>query len=59
MPPMALAEAQVVILFYSFDKIQVLRPISSLCCEFYSYDPRKHIIKIRISSIGTFRIMGP
>ena len=59
MPPIALTEEQVVILDSFFDKIQVLRTISSLCCVFYSYDSRKHNIKIRISSIGTYRTMGP
>ena len=59
MPPMALTEEQVVIVFIFFNKIQVLRTISSLCCEFYSYDSRIHIIKIRISSIRTYRTMGP
>ena len=44
---------------YFLDKIQILRPISSLCCVFYSYDSRKHIITIRISSIWTYRTMGP
>ena len=44
---------------FFLDEIPVLRPISSLCCVFYSYDPRKHIIKIRIYSNGTFHIMGP
>ena len=48
MPPMALTEAQIAILFYFFDKIQVPRPISGLCREFYSYDSRNHIIKSRL-----------
>ena len=51
MPLMALAEAQVVIFFF-FDKIQVHRPISSLCCLFYSYDSRKHIIKSGFLQLG-------
>ena len=52
MPPMALTEAQIVILYFYFDKLQVLRPIASLCCVFYSYDSRKHIIKIKILLFG-------
>ena len=39
-------------------QIQLHRPICRLCCEFFSYDSRKHIIKIRISLIGTYRTMG-
>ena len=59
MPPMALAEVQVVILYFFGDKIQLHRPICRLCCVFFSFDLQIHIIKIRISSIGTYRTMGP
>ena len=58
MPPMALTESQVVILYFFWDQIQLHRPICRLCCDFFSYDSRKHIIKIRISLIGTYRTMG-
>ena len=37
---------------FFFDKIQVLRPISGLCCVFYSYDSRKHIIKSGFLQLG-------
>ena len=43
---------------FFWDQIQLHRPICRLCCEFFSYDSRKHIIKIRISLIGTYRTMG-
>ena len=52
MPPMALTEAQIVILFIFFDKIQILRPIFGLCRVFYSYDARKHIIKSGFLQLG-------
>ena len=36
----------------NFDKIQVLRPISSLRCVFYSYDSRKYIIESGFLQLG-------
>ena len=37
---------------FFFDKIQVHQPISGLCCLFYSYDSRKHIIKSGFLQLG-------
>ena len=39
-------------LFIFFDKIQLHRPISGLCCVFYSYDSRKHIIESGFLQLG-------
>ena len=44
---------------FFLDKIQLHQPICRLCCVFFSYDLRILIIKITVSSIGTYCTMGP
>ena len=56
MPPMALTEAQVVILYFFPDKIQLHRPIYMLYDSSNDYHLRISIVQIRVSSIGSYRI---
>ena len=51
-PPMVLANAQVVNYVF-LDKILLHRPICHLCCVFFSYDLRLHIIKRRMPNCTT------